>query len=62
MPIKPKKTRLILIPLDSGNPNLTVQVFQHDGTTVYVPLGKTTKVPEWVIENNPNFQKYEVNQ
>jgi hypothetical protein len=50
----------ILIPADSGNEEIKVIHFQHNGIDVYVPVGKVTKVPNWVIEKNPNYAKYEV--
>ena len=50
----------ILIPADSGNEEIKVIRFQHNGIDVYVPVGKVTKVPNWVIEKNPNYAKYEV--
>lgn len=56
---KPNKRR-ILIPVDSANPDLTVLHFQHNGQDKYVVLGQVTVVPDWVIENNPAYAKYEV--
>ena len=55
-----EKTRKILIPLDSSNPDLKVIHFQHNGIDKYVVLGKVTVVPDWLIENNPLYAKYEV--
>ena len=48
----------ILVPEDSGNEEIKVIRFQHNGINVIVPLGETTKVPEWVIEKNPQYAKY----
>lgn len=56
---KPNK-RKILIPIDSANPDLTVLHFQHNWQDKYVVLGQVTVVPDWVIENNPAYAKYEV--
>lgn len=50
----------ILIPADSGNGEIKVIHFQHNGINVYVPVGKITKVPEWVLDKNPKYQKYEI--
>lgn len=50
----------ILIPIDSGNEEIKVIHFQHNGIDVYVPLGEITKVPNWVIEKNPKYAKYRV--
>lgn len=54
------KTRKILIPIDSSSPDLKVMHFQHNGIDCFVPLGKVTKVPDWVIEKNPAVAEYEV--
>lgn len=57
----PKKlTRKILIPLDSANPDLKVMHFQHNGEDKYVVLGQPTLVPDWLIDLNPTYAKYEV--
>lgn len=50
----------ILIPADSGNEEIKVIHFQHNGESRYVPVGKVTNVPDWVIEKNPQYAKYEV--
>lgn len=52
--------RKILIPVDSANPDVKVIHFQHNGVDKYVPLGVTTVVPDWVIDRNPEYAKYEV--
>lgn len=54
--------REILIPADSGNEEIKVIHFQHNGIDVYVPVGEVTKVPSWVIDLNPIYAKYEVNK
>ena len=54
------KTRKILIPKDPSSPDANVIHFQHNGVDCYVPLGKVTKVPDWVIDNNPAYAEYEV--
>lgn len=51
--------RKILIPADSGNEEIKVIRFQHNGIDVIVPVGELTKVPDWVIEKNPKYAKYE---
>ena len=43
----------IIISSDSTNPEIKVKRFMHNGMEVIVPLGKVTKVPEWVVTNNP---------
>lgn len=48
----------ILIPMDSGNGEIKVRHFQHNGIDCFVPLGKRTKVPKWVIEKNPGMEQY----
>lgn len=55
-----KKERKILIPADPSSPDLKVMHFQHDGVDCFVPLGRVTKVPDWVIEKNPAYAEYEV--
>lgn len=45
----------ILIPADTGNEEIKVVRFQHNGINVIVPLGEVTKVPNWVVEQNPNY-------
>jgi len=52
--------RKILIPVDSANPDLKVMHFQHNGKDKYVVLGQVTVVPDWVIDRNPMYAKYEV--
>lgn len=56
----PEKTRKILIPIDTANPDIKVMHFQHNGVDAYVVLGQVTKVPDWVIDRNPTYAKYEV--
>ena len=55
-----KKVRKILIPVDPSSPDVRTVHFQHDGVDCFVPLGKVTKVPDWVIEKNPAYAEYEV--
>lgn len=50
----------ILIPKDSGNEEIKVIHFQHNGEDRYVPVGVITKVPDWVIEKNPKYAQYEI--
>ena len=50
----------IFIPADSGNEEIKVIRFQHNGINVYVPVGEVTKVPDWVIELNPSYAKHEI--
>ena len=50
----------ILIPADTGNEEIKVVRFQHNGINVYVPLGEVTKVPNWVVELNPNYEGMKV--
>jgi len=57
---KEKHVRKILIPLDSSNEDLKVLHFQHNGVDKYVVLGQVTVVPDWLIDNNPLYAKYEV--
>jgi len=45
----------VIIEKDSGNPEIKVMSFQHNGITKIVPLGEITKVPEWVVDNNPEI-------
>ena len=52
----------ILIPADSGNEEIKVIRFQHNGENRYVPVGETTNVPDWVIDLNPQYAKYEVDK
>ena len=56
----PKSNRFILIPLDSANPDIKVIHFQHNGKDKYVVLGQKTRVPDWLIDNNPAYAQYEV--
>lgn len=51
--------RYILIPVDSGNEEIKAVRFSHNGEVRYVPLGELTKVPDWVIDKNPEYAKYE---
>lgn len=55
-----KSTRKILIPIDPACPDAKVVHFQHNGIDKYVVLGQITLVPDWVIDNNPAYAKYEV--
>ena len=48
----------ILIPKDSGNEEIKVIHFQHNGIDCYVPVGEITKVPDWVIDLNPKYAQY----
>lgn len=57
---KNQKVRRILIPKDSSSPEATIVKFQHNGVDCIVPLGKITKVPDWVFEQNPAYREYEV--
>ena len=50
----------ILIPADSGNEEIKVIHFQHNGESRYVPVGEVTNVPDWVIDKNPRYAKYEI--
>lgn len=50
----------ILIPADSGNEEIKVIHFQHNGENRYVPVGEVTNVPDWVIDKNPLYAKYEI--
>jgi hypothetical protein len=59
MPKKETEYTTILIPADTANPDIQVVVFRHNGMTKYVPLGKPTRVPKWVVDRNPIYAKYE---
>ena len=37
----------ILIPADTGNEEIKVARFQHNGINVIVPLGEVTKTRSW---------------
>lgn len=50
----------ILIPADSGNEEIKVIHFQHNGESRYVPVNEITNVPDWVIDLNPRYAKYEI--
>jgi hypothetical protein len=57
---KKENTKTILIPIDTANPDIKVITFRHDGVVKYVPVGKPTKVPSWVIDRNPLYAEYEI--
>lgn len=45
--------KTIIISGDTLNPEIKVKRFMHNGIEVIVPLNEVTKVPAWVVENNP---------